>query len=239
MTDIVIPLGSGSKNGDLELRYCLRSIQQNVKNVGDIYIIGTRPKFLQNVIIHEVPEFAGSQYRHHNICNKLLLAASLPELSEDFLFFNDDHFIVHDYEASTFPYYYDDTLQRKGVKLNTVSPYRKTINNTFDYLKSMGMKTLNFDVHCPMLMNKEKIKAVFTHMNQPPYGYCLKSIYANFFDCAGTKIEDLKINEYLSAPLLFDTVFGRPWFSCGDKGLTTTMVGLFKNLYPSPSKYEK
>lgn len=238
MVDVVIPLGTGSKTGDLELRYALRLLEKNVSNVGDVYVIGKRPKGFTNLIVHEIPEFAGGQYRHHNICNKVLFACELPELTDNFLFMNDDHFINQWFDAADFPNFYDDYLYKKGVKLNIVSPYRKTITNTFEHLKSFGLNSLNFDVHCPILFNKNNFKNLFAELKQPEYGYCIKSIYGNYFRVDPRKIDDEKVNEPLSAAALSDLLKGRPWFSCGDKGFTKAFIKALESAVPNKSKYE-
>ena len=49
MIDVVIPLGTGSRWQDNELRYCLRSIEKNLSGVNEVVIVGEKPKWLTNV----------------------------------------------------------------------------------------------------------------------------------------------------------------------------------------------
>ena len=51
MVDIIIPLGTGSKNNDDELRLLLRSIEKNGIGYRKIIVVASKiPSWLQNVV---------------------------------------------------------------------------------------------------------------------------------------------------------------------------------------------
>ena len=49
MTSIILPY-KASRYGDLELRYCMRSIERHLKGVGEVFLLGKAPAWLQNVV---------------------------------------------------------------------------------------------------------------------------------------------------------------------------------------------
>ena len=108
MIDIVIPLGTGSLWKDNELRICLRSVQQNMEGVRNIYIVGVKPKWLSGVVWIKMTDLPGC--RQFNIMRKVLTACKSEALSENFLFMNDDHYVMKKIHAMDIPYWYSGML---------------------------------------------------------------------------------------------------------------------------------
>lgn len=256
-TDILIPLGYGSRQDNLELRYCLRSIEKYLKNVGNIFIVGVKPEWLTNVIHIPAKDNPNNWQRAHNIYKKIMaginyeVVHSVPfgefrdpdeMLSDNFLFMNDDHYLLTDFDAGEFPYYH-----RGAIRLNNFSdniPQRNQYMNTVKELVcSIKMfTTLDFGVHCPILYNKHAFKAAFAPITHwPEYGYEIKSIYGNKFADSSKMIEceDLKFKEPLMKETIYKVLESREWFSIGDKclksGDTKTVL---QELYPDKSKFE-
>jgi hypothetical protein len=47
--DLVYVLGSGSRWGDNELRYSLRSVEKHLKGYNNVYLVGDKPDWVRNV----------------------------------------------------------------------------------------------------------------------------------------------------------------------------------------------
>lgn len=236
MTSIIIPLGSGSRNNDLELRYCLRSIEKYLSGYGDIFIIGERPDWLQNVIHIPLDEgFAPQSYeKERNIFNKIMAVCKDERVTDDFLFMNDDHYLLKEYEAGKFPYYYHGRLSEK----RTVTDYKKTVKNTSEFIGDVAY----FDIHCPILYNKRKFGWLsFPDWNKH-FGYCIKTLYLAYNSLSQFNTEeyaDLKISEPLTSSQIREQLTGRAWFSIGDKAFNGEIVDVLQDLYPLKSKYER
>lgn len=255
MTDILIPLGQGSRHDNLELRYCLRSVEKHLKNVGNIFIVGEKPEWLTNVVHIPARDNPNNWERAHNIYKKIMAGINYevvhsvsfgefrdPDemLSENFLFMNDDHSLLTDFDAGEFPYYH-----RGEIKLNNFSdniPQRNQYMNTVKEL----FTTLDFGVHCPILYNKRAFKAAFAPINHwPEYGYEIKSIYGNKW-LSGSKLiecKDLKFHQPYNEPLMKESIYkaleDRDWFSISDSCLKSgDMKEVLQELYPNKSKYE-
>lgn len=235
-TDIVIPLGKGSKERNMELKFCLRSIEKYLKKYGGVFVIGEKPPFLNDKITH-IPfdEDPRNRYRDRNIMLKMLEACKDSRVSDDFLMVHDDHFLLADYEAGAFPYYHLGPMnegqgQYGETKQNTKSLLCREIHDTIN----------NFDCHCPIVFNKHKFKYTLPHVGwDRPYGYCLKTLYCVMNGIAGEYTTDIKIRMPLKVDGIKEQIAGRKWFSIGDRCFEPGgMMQVLNELYPKPSKYE-
>lgn len=234
--DIIFPLGVSSKWNDNELRYSLRSIEKYITGYSNIWIIGQLPSFLKNV--NHIPFEDMSQNKEANICRKVLRACQESSISDDFLFFNDDHFILQSFVADQLPYYYKGDLislansPRRGI-------YYRAIRRTVRELQRRGFDTKHFDTHTPIIYNKQKFTQVISQYDWDiRVGLTVKSIYCNSLGIQGTKEPDCKINGLMIAEDIFELIKNRKVFSIGDKALGPQMHIVLNALYPTPSQWE-
>lgn len=230
MTSICIPLNNRSTQKNLELRYCLRSIEQHLRGVGDIFIIGYCPEWVTGCIHIPAEEDPRNRFRDRNIMNKMLAASKDERVSDDFLMIHDDHFLLKDYEAGVFPYYHC------GPLVPGEGQYGKTKQNTLNILGQIN----NYDTHCPILFNKGIfMKSVPLIDWSQWYGYCLKTLYCGVNLIMGEYMEDIKIRMPLKADEIKQAIAGRSWFSIGDRCWTEGgMKEILQTLYSNKSRYE-
>jgi hypothetical protein len=230
MTDIVIPLNNRSTQKNIELRYCLRSIEKYLSSVGNIFIIGHCPDWVTGCISIPFKEDGRNRFRDRNICSKMIVACKDERVSDDFLMVHDDHFLLADYEAGTFPYYH------MGPMNEGQGQYGKTKANT----KALIGQTNNYDCHCPVRFNKQKfMRSVALADWSKWYGYCLKTLYCVMNGIEGEYHEDSKIRMPLLGNEICGHIAGRKWFSIGDRCWTDGgMKEVLQMLYSTPSKYE-
>lgn len=236
-TSIVIPLGIGSHWDNTEIRYCLRSVEKHLTGYGDVFIVGDLPYWMQNVIHIPFKEQSTQCYdKERNIYTKIKAAIADDRVSDDFLFMNDDHFLLQDYEAGKFPYYCQGWLS----EFMTVTDYKTTISNTSELLWPLGYDCLYFDIHCPILYNKEKLTWCLSDIDwAKPFGFCIKTVYGNSVEgLKALEYPDLKINEVYSADQIRKLIAGRPWYSIGDRAREGGLLKVLQELYPHKSKYE-
>lgn len=233
-TSIVIPLGNGSRWNNTELRYCLRSITKHLTGYADIFIVGEKPEWLTGCIHIPCPDYGDKTYhKERNIFEKIMAACKDERVTEDFLFMNDDHFLLQDFEAGKFPYYCHGWLN----EFMTVTDYKHTVRNTIEW--NYGEDCPYFDIHCPIVYNKQNF---IHHMRNPDwsirFGYCIKTMYGHLNIGKATEYPDLKINEVYSSDQIRKLITGRPWFSIGDKAREGGLLRVLNELYPHKSKYE-
>lgn len=191
MIDVVYILGTGSQFHNHEIRFSLRSVEKHLKNVGKVWVIGEHHPVIQNVNFIPYPD--RTIHSATNIMHKVTRACEEKEISENFLFFNDDHYLLTDFDAETFPYFYSGTIQEFLSKRDR-DAYTKKVENTYQHLKDKGLPLKFFDVHTPIIYNKAKFLENVANSgidwNNAP---CVsKSVYANSMGIEGVKESDHK-----------------------------------------------
>ena len=248
-TDIVYVLGTGSKWQDNELRYSLRSLHDHAKNVGSVYIIGERPQFLKNINHVYVKDRKQPCWKERNIMSKVLVACSLPELSENFLFLNDDHFFlppVSKIDISKFPFYHhknelEETLERRkrGREFN-LDRYARSLRNTVRVLKERGLPLRHYDIHVPILYNKKHFVEIMAQYDWEKYfGYVVKSLYSNTLGVTPVELSDCKLLRSMSYKKIEARIEDRIVFSISDSSLSFKLKHTLQTLYPNHSPWEK
>jgi len=236
--DILIPLGKGSRWQDNELRYCLRSIEKSLVGVGNIFIVGECPEWLTGVIHIPFSDVPGYGYRDKNIFLKIMAGCEDKRLSDDFLFMNDDHYLLQNFIIEEFPYFNQGLLKDKINSMGDGIPYKKVLVNTYDAMRRHHW-LLDFDVHCPIIYNKKRFALSFPEIKSwPDYGFAIKSMYCNKNGIEGIACEDLKFRDKLTAGQIKVVLQGRSFFSIGDRCLHGEMKQVLEELYPIKSKYE-
>lgn len=239
MIDIVIPLGTGSHWQDNELRYCLRSIEKHLTNFNNIYIVGRLPEFITNTI--HIPHDDIEKCKETNIYRKVVKACQNTNITDQFLFFNDDHFLMHDFDAKLFPNFCKGDLVTLIQKLPQYNTYRKSVMRTASTLKQLGLSTNNFDTHTPIIYNKYSFLDVMCKYDWTnPYGFVVKSLYANTLNIEPIREPDCKINFVpLNRDQLWDHIKERKVWSIGNNAINNVLLGVLNQLYPNASRWEK
>lgn len=219
MTDIVIPY---RKTIDTkELRYCLRSIETYLTDVGQVFIVGELPDWVQNVVHIPYADNPDWRFKERNIYEKTLAACDDERVSDPFLFMNDDHYFLTRTSCNDILHLYTCTPPTSGKYFDT------TMRNTWGV---MGIGRY-YDIHFPILYQKARYKRILSALDwSKPYGYCIKSIYCKGFgELESLKTADNKLREPGERPT-------GDWFSTSDKSFTESIM---QELYPNISKYER
>lgn len=236
-TDVVIPLNNSSKVNNLELMYALRSLEYHMIDLGDIYIVGNKPSWVKNVI-HVPFNDIYENNKNQNILQKILHTINEEKsLSNDFLFTNDDIFMLHNFYADTLPNYYENSLSgylKSKPLLN--SKYKNAVLNTLQILEDKNSPTLHFDIHCPIIYNKKRFKEICSNVKQE---VVIKSLYANQVFSISQEMKDIKIHNPINYQQIVDTTFNKFCFSLSDNCINEDMCVFLFNTFPIPSKYEK
>lgn len=237
---IVIPIKSGSKNNNIELIYAIRSLVLNLNTIGDIFVIGNKIYSLKGLKCIRCNDEKGSQFKERNIYSKIIKAIEHPEVTDNFIFVNDDHFLTKAFDPFNLPFYHKGTLTETIDK--NPGDYRKSLNHTRKFLLSQGKSTLDFDTHFPIVYNKRKFLDIFTHkcINwDQPFGYVIKSLYCNMSGIEGEFGGDCKIHHKMTYNDIKDKISDRSFFSTSDGCMNEDMIKVLKEFYPEKSEYEK
>jgi hypothetical protein len=208
-----------------ELRYSLRSIEKNMPK-GRVWLIGNRPKWYIGDLIY-VKDIGG---KFENIRNCIRVASEHLEISDNFVLMNDDFFALN--KISIVPTLHGGLLIDKIERykeLGMASKYIKLLELTYKQLVSVGIKDpIDYDIHVPMIMNKNKLKESLD------MAYFPRSTYGNFANIGGEKITDVKI--YGSEKSKVSK--GANFISTEDKSFISLRKNLLVNSFPTPGSLE-
>jgi hypothetical protein len=234
--DLVYILGNGSNWQDNEIRYSLRSLETFVSGIDKVYLIGKKPNFLNDNIIH-IPFNDIHTNKAKNIMAKVYRASLDQRISQDFMFWNDDYFALQPFEAANYPFYYKCELDHSLI-INK-GEYYKHVETTLKVLKSKGLPIKNFDTHYPIIYNRDKMKQMIESYDwNVQFGYILRSMYCNHYGIEGEFKLDCKSNVPLPAPHIPIQHKDKHFLSIGDNALNFAMKNYLMNLYPNKSKFE-
>lgn len=176
-----------------ELRYSLRSVEKNFPH-RKVWIYGEKPGWCKPdefVRISQEREEANTKWDRVRAMYRMVCLN--PEISEDFVLFNDDFYIMKPVEE--LPAFYRCSLCEYIVRLelahqNTPSEYSMLIRKAFAFLDEAKLPTRSYELHIPMIFNKHKLLEV---LGACPDLRATRSIYGNYCRLEGVQHDDVKI----------------------------------------------
>lgn len=213
-----------------ELRYSLRSVEKNFPH-RFVWFVGGQPKGFQpdRAIKHKQ---VGST-KWDMIKSSMWKAVENEEVSDDFFLFNDDFFVMKKFKGE-FVNYVDMTLAERIDELRRnvhpwLNPYGRTLFKAEQELTSLGCPTMNYDVHLPMMFNKELFKASINKCSSPQ----MRSVYGNLNATPFVIHQDVKVYD-------METVPEDPDFLSTDEDVFEKgRVGAYiRKQFPTPSRWE-
>ncbi len=194
--DLIYTLGTGSKWSNNEIRFSLRSVVKNLEGYGHIYIIGEDPGFLSGpgltIIPH--PDEIGPHNADGNIIRKVIRACQIKELSDDFIFINDDNYFIKPmHVADIYPFHKGD-MNYVDPNIYTYNYWGRRLGRTRRHLMEHGIVPLHFDHHAPIVFNKAKfpdVVSVFDYATD--VGLTIKSLYGSVIYPGAPKMNGEKV----------------------------------------------
>lgn len=241
--DLVYVLGTGSKWSDNEIRFSLRSVQKNLKGYRNIYVVGNCPAFLQNVIhVSAEDVFDPTVNADGNMTLKLLKACAIDDLSDDFLFMNDDFIVLKPVVASEITWMHKGDMKDRPKKYWEEQFYRKRLLRTFETLRDRMQTTLQYDYHAPMLMNKHRFAEVMAQYDYADgIGLTFRSIYGNALQLPAELLVDQKRTVYIhySYDQLLKRMEPATFLGYNDAGLSKSLIYFLIMNFKERSDFEK
>lgn len=182
------------EGGDTEsLRYSLRSLA-NIPH-GTVWISGGLPSWCGNVN-HIYKDLEGNEVPEQEDSNLNLYQACLvPTLSEQFIFMNDDFFIMQPMEA--IPTMHQGSLDAVIERYKTGNRFHQAYSlvKTKQELMRLGFapgELLSYELHMPMIFSKSKVIEMFQEYPQPLFALRPRTMYGNKYKLKGAYQEDAK-----------------------------------------------
>lgn len=229
--DVVYVLGSGSKWNDHELKYSLRSVFRHLKNFRRVAVAGDLPRCMLPAGVFFLPMRDTTSNKQVNVQEKLRKLCEVPQIGEDILLMNDDFFFLRDVDANSIPLYRQGTIaEHLEWRSEVKSTYSRALEITNAVLRDGGFPTLDFEVHVPIPLNKEKLRGALQEIAP---GALLRSTYANRNREPGVLLSDCKLDSPLTYEEIERRTAERDFFSLGDGGINTDMKKFLEKRYPA------
>lgn len=223
--DVVYFVKDGVNND--EFRYSLRSICKNMK-FKRVWVFGGCPKdIVPDVRIRVVQE---GRTKWDRVRNMFKMACENKELSEDFVLFNDDFFVMK-YMDKLEPMY--RCSLEDHIKVLPKGEYANLLKTVDAELKEKGVTTLSYELHVPFIFNKKKLLSLIEHT---PELHCTRTLYGNTYKIGGNQSRDVKAFndkpdfDYKEAALLST--------DDGVVNINNNVWRYIKRNFPSRCKYE-
>lgn len=183
--DVVYVVREGENNE--ELRYSLRTLDNLPHN--KVYIVGYKPSWVENVI--HITNKQGPNPQEN--VNRGLQLISEDKRINDFVFMNDDFFIMH--PIGGIPEWYQGSLNERIILYKQSHNYVQafSLETTQRELKRMGVEApLSWELHVPMNMNRKKLRKMFKATELELFAIRPRTLYANYNNVRGIKHNDVK-----------------------------------------------
>lgn len=211
-----------------ELRYSIRSIVTNMPH-DNLWLVGYKPSWYVGNFI-SVPN---TTTKFENIRLAMKAAAEHNEISDNFILMNDDFFVIKPVNPNK--------VLHGGLLIDKINRYRSMIEsgryinlleNTYKFLIKSGIKDpLDYDIHTPMVFNKNNLLQIINRRHFP------RSLYGNIFNIGGEFTNDVKIYPYNSL-LKNKLPENSPYISTQDDSFENLLNTLLKDRFIKPSQYE-
>ena len=238
MIDVCYFLGRASRYDNWEIRYSIRSVEKNFKNLGKIWIIGQCPDFINKNLVNYIsfPD-EPTQNKDRNLIQKLVYLGGESQLTEEFIMNSDDHFIINPVDISKFTPYIESTK----FPFNKNSLWIRRMERTKSTLLKFGYTQWNYDTHIPHKINKSHCRELLK-FNFDGVGMCVFTLYFN------TLLNDPSpnvITKEVRMELRADWRRGLKEIVSGDFAIVNDrsagkkdVINRIESLFPTPSKYE-
>lgn len=218
--DIVYPLSNKSVWKNNELRYSLRSLEKFAVNLGRVFVVGSKPEWLTNVV--HIP--MTDSFRRNKDANiiKKVRAAIAAGCTERFIFASDDQFLLTHADFQTLPATYGKT-HRIGSRRGR---WWARMDRTFEYLSSRNRKNVFYDTHLFQPHSASEFERI---VSGTPYwrgiGFCINTLVMNLYDSVHP-FPDSSVRGVLMRGYDNDTLN------------RTNLKEMFASNFPNKSRYE-
>ncbi|MGW0933655.1 hypothetical protein [Streptomyces sp. NPDC002666] len=226
--DVVYVVAPGDRNE--ELRFSLRSLAAHLPH-DRVWIAGHRPAWVsEQVGLIEVPQ---QRSRFQNSTANLRAACLHGDVSDGFVYFNDDFFVMAD--VAEVPVWHRGPLG-DVIEATRSSLYRRGAQATALLMSRMGLDKdgplLSYEVHAPMVVNKEQMLATLDAGAGLPVLH-KRTLYGNMHQLGGDQVDDVKVKGLDEAGPSAD------FWSTSDQSFADGRIGeLVRAAFPDPCRYE-
>lgn len=229
LPDLVVPVREGAHNEPL--RYALRSWAANLPH-RHVWIVGFRPWWAAGA--RHIPTHQRGFPAYVNTTAGMRAACEHPEVSDPFLWANDDFFVMSP-QTTPFPVLHRGPVREVFAQYGTRSSgYVAAMRETHGFLVGLGYEEpTSFELHVPLPVHKAgMLRALKVGQGHDVHK---RTVYGVLNGIGGTPMRDVKVAR--RGPQ-FDAA--SPFLSTMPDSFHNGAVGrLIRGAFTQPSPYEK
>ena len=246
--DILYVVGKGFSDwNNNELRYSLRSIAKNGKNVGRVFICGYIPGFVNRETVNCLYLRDEGTNKHYNIMRAIEYAVANSDIGPRFLLSSDDHYYVQPTDFDKYPVYWRGKEIAKEQEGNRW--YDITMHSTREILDAFGLPAFFYAWHGNTWYDRalfesrrfELIRRLAQTMPEACEPSCLMLNYWRAVSSETMpeheKIKDGKVSQAATAEEINEMAKAKHVLSTTDV-VGSTMRGWLAHEFPDKCKYE-
>lgn len=198
MTDILYVLKRDESGTYDDFRMSLRSISMNMLHVGNVYLVGAIPDWVNQNEVRCIPHDDAFRPKHKNILDCIMYAVEHSDIGKTnehgmFMLSSDDHWYVRETNAMwDGKFLFKGGLMsqkdflRKEASHEKVNNYDRSIASTCALLESKGFPQMNFARHENTWMSREVMRGrewkslCYDAQHIPAYGCEPTALMCNF-----------------------------------------------------------
>ena len=213
-----------------ELKYSIRSVVENLSYNRIVFYCGCPVDIKPDIYVPFEQTGNGKLEKSRSTFSAIM---NNDELTEDIWLFNDDFFIMKPLCSEKTIcngtlYSVIQTIENSRTK---ASRYTRKLRETALYLQGMGLDTISYESHTPMLINRKKAQYILDNF---PSTTAFRSSYGNYYGIEGQLRPDIKVSKDGQA---FDE--DSDLLSTNDKTFAESRIGSFiRSCFSNKSKYE-
>ena len=178
-----------------------------------------------------------------NIIRKVLKACAQKELSNNFLFMNDDYYINKPISETDMKAWYLSYMSQYKDDWFNENNWKAAVKRTYDFLKARNFSCYHFDgSHCPQIYNKWTFQQVMNRVGwDGELGYTISNLYLNITGAEPHFVGNCKkafVENDLCDLGMKEAIRKATFISNNDSGLSDDFKNLLQELFPTPSKFE-
>ena len=239
MVDLIIPLGTGSKSKNDELRLFLRSLEKYGKGVRNVIIVAADPpEWLTGVNVIQMDD----PLKHNkdgNIIRKIMAAITSDDITPEFVWSSDDCVLISDFDFESIPPIFNG--RNKADFPADGSIWQRRVRRTFEFLESRGIQlSHNYESHTPQKFPTRKLIRAMRNVDyQTGIGYTINTLFCGLLGITGGFDQAIFKRTCETETAGKDAKLSRLICGYNDRAFAGGLRSRLFKLFPKKSKYEK
>lgn len=244
VSTIVIPYVARFAQGN-ELLHAIRGWSENFKEDFKLVVVGDKEDWFADSILH-IPHKCNIKNPPLDIVEKMKLVIAHEDVPEEFIWTNDDIYLVNTVSLADVKFLKCDGNLAKGYP-HKGGIYATNKNRTYNLLKDINRPTYDYGTHTPMVFEKENLEYLIEKYKIDEEAYLVSCLYFNFFfaDMIPFQLnivtDNIKCGVYRPNPnmkIIESALTSKKFINNSQSGYVKPLIELLDKRFSTPCRFE-